>query len=167
MRTHPERIPASLGGLCPLLEGEEGVNMLTFSAKNASEGFGRLSAGHPSLKPARFSGLKSTLSRIPGPQEEVFTSAARAALTRDGDKYSPRSTLQRSPKSRGKRAFCQNTLNFSFRGLANWVNYTSRLKRAKSTRYKSPLERHRLHRISTANLSTRSRIPRIVPVRLL
>jgi len=80
---------------------------------------------HRSPQAARFKGLKSTLFFLIGRPEECSESATRGNLLWGWDNPRPRAKLQWGSNPLEKRPNRQNTLNFSFRGLDNGVNYTT------------------------------------------
>jgi hypothetical protein len=94
------------------------------SGKTPGNPVGFLRSGSPrSPQAARFKGLKSTLFFLGGRSEESSESATRGSLLWIWDKPRPRAKLQRVSNPLEKRPIRQNTLNFSFRGLDNGVNY--------------------------------------------
>ncbi len=94
-------------------------------AGNAAEIIrGILAPGHHRVeKRVRCRGPLSTLGGILGRPEDSSAKATGGTLIWGWDKPRPRSKLQRYKKSLEKRPIRQNTLNFSFRGLDNGVNY--------------------------------------------
>jgi len=129
LRGNIERILSAWGAPFPPLMVYEGVQRRRFPAeKKTGVTVGLLRPGrHRSPKPTRFKRLKSTLFLLMGRPEERSESATRGTWICVWDKPRHRSKLQRATNPLEKRPIRQNTLNFSFRGLDNGVNYTFRV----------------------------------------
>ena len=112
-------------------------------AGNAAEIIrGILAPGHHRVeKRVRCRGPLSTLGGILGRPEDSSAKATGGTLIWGWDKPRPRSKLQRYKKSLEKRPIRQNTLNFSFRGLDNGVNYTWPSMHSATTRSQSMFRR--------------------------
>jgi len=125
LRGNIERILSAWGAPFPPLMVYEGVQRRRFPAeKKTGVTVGLLRPGrHRSPKPTRFKRLKSTLFLLMGRPEERSESATRGTWICVWDKPRHRSKLQRATNPLEKRPIRQNTLNFSFRGLDNGVNY--------------------------------------------